>query len=513
MASPASALGLVLAACLPAAEIVQRERIEVGRAWAGHPVDFALVTKGSHQFVAWYDTARRLTVSHRQLPATTWTRTVLPTTVGWDSHNGIALAVDDSGYIHVSGNMHNVALVYFRSTRPWDIGAFTSPGMTGSRESSVTYPVFVPAPDGRLFFQFRDGGSGNGTTLWNVYSPARRQWTRVGSTGLFDGLGQSNAYPTNPLLGPDGMFHVLWMWRETPVANTNHHLSHMRGPDLERWQNLSGTSVPLPATPNTNGVVVDPTGPGNGLINMDFGIGWDGQDRPVATYHRYDQDGASQIFNARWENGAWAVRKTSRWTGFKWNLDLTGSLPHLIAAQPVRVEDGALVQRYVYRDGIRRKWTLSPTDLSILRDTLDAPPDAKAPLFALESSFPGMEVRTLEDGEWTLRWETLPTNQDQARTSYPTSTVLRLYRFTTTPLAVTRAPTPAAPTLHRRARGIVATSTVGAWTWEIATPDGRLLAHSPTLAAGEALLVPPRGVSVVRLRSPAGTHTRILSRP
>jgi len=513
MASPASALGLVLAACLPAAEIVQRERIEVGRAWAGHPVDFALVTKGSHQFVAWYDTARRLTVSHRQLPALNWTSTVLPTTVGWDSHNGIAMAVDDSGYVHVSGNMHNVPLVYFRSSRPWDIGAFAAPGMTGSRESSVTYPVFVAAPDGRLFFQFRDGGSGNGTTLWNVYSPATRKWTRVGAAGLFDGLGQSNAYPTNPLLGPDGMFHVLWMWRETPVANTNHHLSHMRSPDLERWQNLSGSAVSQPATPNTPGVVVDPTGPGNGLINMDFGIGWDGQGRPVATYHRYDADSVSQIFNARWENGAWAVRKTSRWTGFKWNLDLTGSLPHLIAAQPVRLEDGALTQRYAYRDGIRRKWILSPSDLSILRDTLDVPPPAKAPLTALESSFPGMEVRTLEDGEWTLRWETLPTNQDLARTSYPTSTVLRLYRFVAAPLAASPAPRPAGPTARSLRRGIVATSAEAGWSWEIASPDGRILDRSAPLPAGEAYLVPPRGLSILRLRSPTGEHLRILTHP
>ncbi len=98
MPSPAVAFGLVLAVCLPAAEIVQRERLDVGRAWAGHPLDFALVTKGSHQFVAWYDTARRLTVSHRQLPATTWTRTNLPTTVGWDSHNGIALG--NGQFIH-----------------------------------------------------------------------------------------------------------------------------------------------------------------------------------------------------------------------------------------------------------------------------------------------------------------------------------------------------------------------------------------------------------------------------
>ncbi len=513
MPSPAVAFGLVLAACLPAAEIVQRERLDVGRAWAGHPLDFALVTKGSHQFVAWYDTARRLTVSHRQLPATTWTKSVLPTTVGWDSHNGIALAVDDSGYVHVSGNMHNVPLIYFRSTRAWDISAFTAPGMTGSREASVTYPVFVAAPDGRLFFQFRDGGSGNGTTLWNVYSPATRKWTRVGNSGLFDGLGQSNAYPTNPVLGPDGFFHVLWMWRETPVANTNHHLSHMRSSDLERWQSQSRSTVALPVTPNTAGVVVDPIGPGNGLINMDFGIGWDDQSRPVATYHRYDQDGASQIFNTRWENGAWVLHKTSRWSGFRWNLDLTGSLAHDIAAQPVRMEDGAMVQRYTYRDGIRRKWTLSPTDLSIVRDTLDTPPRAKAPLYELESTFPGMEPRMLEDGEWTLRWETLPTNQDVARTSYPTSTMLRLHRFSAQSVSASKAPPRAGLEAERTHLGLILSSGHEDWSWELATPQGRLLGHAAHLPSGTTRITPPAGTTILRMWSQHGEVVKILTQP
>lgn len=423
-----------------ASEWKQVESIYVDSAWAGHPVDFAMVQKAPHQYLAFYNRYQEMVVAHRQIGESKWSLKALPTKIGWDSHNSIAMAVDDSGYIHISGNMHNVPLIYFRSNKPHDATAFTKLGMTGQLESSVTYPIFLVAPSGQLYFQFRDGGSGNGNTLWNVYSTLTKQWTRVGSTGLFNGENTCNAYPANPVMGPDGLFHVLWMWRETPVANTNFHISHMKTADLQTWKSQNGQTLTLPITPQTTGVVVDPVASGKGLINMDFGLGWDSQSRPVATYHRYDGNSISQIFNARWENGTWKIYQTSKWNNFKWDLDRTGSLSHDIAAQPIVREDGRLVQRYVYRDGIRRKWILEESNLSILKDTLDAPPVSMQSLYQVQSTFPGMEVHLMQQGEWLLRWEALPINQDQPRTSYPSSSPLYLYHYqeVTVPLRDTR---------------------------------------------------------------------------
>jgi hypothetical protein len=86
---------------------------------------------------------------------------------------------------------------------------------------------------------------------------------------LFNGEGQVNAYQTSPVAGPDGFFHVIWMWRNTPVANTNHHLSHIKSRDLINWETMSGVKLQIPITQSTQGVVADPVGPGRGLINMD----------------------------------------------------------------------------------------------------------------------------------------------------------------------------------------------------------------------------------------------------
>ena len=50
-----------------------------------------------------------------------WTTKAFPTTLGWDSHNYVSLGLDRDRNLHVSGNMHNVALIYFRTSTPGDI--------------------------------------------------------------------------------------------------------------------------------------------------------------------------------------------------------------------------------------------------------------------------------------------------------------------------------------------------------------------------------------------------------
>jgi hypothetical protein len=329
--------------------------------------------------------------------------------------------------------MHGVPLVYFRSLRPLAIDSFVAPGMVGTRETGVTYPVFFrgPAPGHDLFFQYRDGGSGNGTTLWNRYDLAQKKWARVTDQGLFNGEGVVNAYPSDPLLGPDGYFHIIWMWRETPVANTNHDLSHMKSKDLLNWETMSGTKLTLPVVRATAGVVVDPVQSGNGLINMSFNIGWDSQKRAVVGYHKYDAGSISQRWNTRWETNKWVIYQTSSWTTYKWPLDLTGSLVGNISADPVSIDGkGRLVQNYYHVNYGSRMWILNEATLKPLKDTLrDISPDV-ASISRVESTFPGMEVHLLKSGDYYLRWETLPQNQDQPRNPpLPAPGMLRVYKI------------------------------------------------------------------------------------
>ena len=82
------------------------EVIDVAPVWSGHPVGFHSLVASNRQFVAFYDADRQLTVAMRLLPATNWTFARLPERVGWDSHNYVTMALDKSGYLHLSGNMH-----------------------------------------------------------------------------------------------------------------------------------------------------------------------------------------------------------------------------------------------------------------------------------------------------------------------------------------------------------------------------------------------------------------------
>ncbi|MFP5209791.1 MAG: BNR-4 repeat-containing protein, partial [Acidobacteriota bacterium] len=116
--------------------------IDVAPVWAGHPTGFALLTHGDQQYVAYYAADRRMTVAQRTLGEKQWHYTVLPSTIGWDSHNYVTMSLDRDGYLHVSGNMHVAPLVYFRSTRPGDASSLVRvPAMTGKNETRVTYPV------------------------------------------------------------------------------------------------------------------------------------------------------------------------------------------------------------------------------------------------------------------------------------------------------------------------------------------------------------------------------------
>jgi hypothetical protein len=415
---------------------VVAEVSEIGPVWSGHPVAFALATHGRRQLAAFYDAERRLTVAARTLGDPGWQRAVLPSTVGWDSHNGIAMAVDSAGHVHVAGNMHSSPLTYFRTTRPLDIASFERvPAMVGTQESSCTYPEFWRGPAGELVFAYRDGRSGSGNHVFNAYDAGRRAWRRLLGAPLTDGEGRRNAYPVGPRRGPDGLWHLVWVWRDTPDAATNHDLSYARSRDLVSWETGAGRPLKLPITLAT-AEVVDPVPAHGGMINNNTKVGFDSRRRPVIAYHKHDAAGNTQLHNARLEDGRWRIYQTSSWT-YRWAFGGGGTLVFDIQVEPVELQpDGSLVQGYAHaREGtgafLLDEATLRPSKVVPL------PRPYPAALDRPESPTPGMRVQWSRDwGEspdpalvYALRWETLEANRDQPRAEAPRPTALRLYAF------------------------------------------------------------------------------------
>jgi len=418
--------------------------------WSGHPVGFDLLTHGAYQFVAFYDAQRRMTVGQRTLGSAQWTfvrpegrlleRRKRPSTVvDWDSHNYLTLAVDSDEHLHLAGNMHVDPLVYFRTTKPLDVTTLTRiDRMVGENEDRCTYPVFMAGPKGELLFRYRDGSSGNGVDFYNRYNPATQTWTRLLDKPLLDGQGKRNAYSRVPVLGPDGRYHLIWMWRDTPDCATNHDISYARSPDLVHWENCRGEPLTLPITLASD-TIVDPVPSDGGMINMTQSLGFDAKNRPLVSYHKFDADGSTQAYSARLEDGEWRLYQTSDWN-YRWNFSGGGSVGAEIRLGGVRVEaDGGLSQTYrpiKHGSGI---WKLDEASLKPIGTY--PPPPALLPgeLRKPTSGFPGMSVR-LQTGrgegnafgvKYVLRWETLGPNRDRPRKDIPPPSELKLYEVRT----------------------------------------------------------------------------------
>jgi len=420
----------------------------IDRVWSGHPVSFALLTERGHQFVAYYDAERRITVAGRKLGDTQWTRLQPPgvpvpgqkrtsNITTWDSHNTLRLALDRDGCLHLSGNMHVNPLVYYRTRVPFDVSTLERlDRMTGEREARCTYPVFFKNAAGDLLFRYRDGSSGNGADLYNIYDHAARTWRRMIETPLLDGEGERNGYAIEPTLGPDGRFHLVWMWRETPDCATNHTISYARSRDFVQWENSRGVPLKLPITLAT-GDVIDAAKPGQGLINMTFNLGFDAHQRPVVVYHRYDAQLHSQAYVARpaasAQAGAWDVRQLSAWD-FTWVFSGGGSIVgEVTLGPPRRAPDGSLLVDYWTKAAGGGRWRMNGETLEVAATLPAATATLPAALRRVQSPTPGMEVQTITSRaagkRWVLRWETLGRNRDRPRDFTPPPTELRLYEL------------------------------------------------------------------------------------
>jgi hypothetical protein len=386
----------------PSNDDVVREESGIGRTWAGMHVTQRVLTDGDDQYIAYYNVNRDMVVAHRSLsdPAAVWTKKVLPTRIGWDSHNYISIGLDRDGQLHVSGNMHNAPLIYFRTDVAGDVTSLkrVTNMVSAGTENSVTYPEFVNRNDGSLVFSYRNGGSGDGVSYFNVYDENTKTWRRLLDAPLFDGSGTAsnpggtwNAYFEGPTRGPDGLFHLLWVWRDTGDAATNSMLSYARSENLVDWFDSAGN---------------------------------DADGKPLITYHKYDETGASQVYAARADGtGEWDVQQISDWDG-RWQFGGGGSLNFDVQMKGTQVLDNG---------DIRVDFLCSNDSQSIVIDD-DLLPVAQVPtpslpghITGVRGTYPGLEVNLTQDlagsqatGTYYLRWESLPGNGDQPRTSWPT---------------------------------------------------------------------------------------------
>jgi hypothetical protein len=398
---------------------------------AAFPIAVDLLTEVDRQYLAYFDSAREMTVVSRDMGSTDWTYQGLDTFLPWDVHNAPHMGVDINGHLHVAGNMHSSPLLYYRTTVAGDVTSLTGPlAMVGTEEVQVTYPYFFKDSRGWLLFKYRSGLSGDGVQYINIWDHGLGTWSRVVDEPYIADA-TASAYDYGPV-SHEGWWHTAWMWRETPSTSTNHDVCYARSVDLVDWETSDGTALTLPIDQST-AEVVDPSPEGSGLLNTSIHLGFDSLGRPIVSYVRYDASGYSQVFNTRLEGGSWVTYQTSDWT-HRIEIGFDPDPAAYLFISEVQVEpDGGLSQTYLHWMEGRGKWRLD--EATLLPAGTYPHPHLMIPEEFFEVRSPGDGLRAAmkfgrgrhENAPWYfVRWE-VATVIDPRPPEWPDPTELHIY--------------------------------------------------------------------------------------
>lgn len=404
----------------------------VGKAWSGDPVKFAMAVANGRLYIGYYDANRRLILTSRAVAGGPWSRKALETVVGWDSHNAIVIAFDAKGRLHVAANMHVSPLNYYISDKSGSVLSLKRvPSLqSGSSEQRVTYPTFIKDGQGKLYFRYRDGMSGNGNDIYLAFDAEAARWRALTARPVLDGEGERNAYSAGPTLGPDGWFHMAWVWRDSPAAETTHDLCYAKSRNLINWQRSDGSPIALPIT-LARSEIIDPVPVHGGMINNQT-IGFDAGKRVMVVYHKFDANGNTQIYLARHEVAGWHIVQVSQWRDFRWDFKGGGTLNGVVdIGAPSQAGSEILIP--VAREGRSFLIRLSARSLMASRDTQSAKMAAARPWPTVQPP-PGMKSNKLTatggGKTFLLQWSTLPNNRDQPRAIIPSPSDLLLFERT-----------------------------------------------------------------------------------
>jgi hypothetical protein len=340
----------------------QVKTFPIGLAYAGDGVNAGIfrvssvLSANGRQFATYYDADGNIVVASRKLGQGDWDIAVEPFKGNVkDAHDDVVLGVSTDGLLHISYGHHNVPLRYRVTARLYDIRSFGDERpMTGQNENKLTYPQFLSAPDGTLYFFYRDGSSGNGNLCINRYDASSKNW-QVVAHPLIDGENKCNPYVWRPSFGPDGSLHLAWCWRDTPAAQTNHDLCYARSSDGGKtWLRSDGTPQPLPITPENAQVVIH-IAKGSNLINQ-CSTAVDADGHPHLAQYYNDANGIVQFYHVWFDGSAWHQNQVSHRTQ-KFTLGGGGSLAIPISRPEIAISRSGAVYLIVrdaeYGNGIR----------------------------------------------------------------------------------------------------------------------------------------------------------------
>ena len=264
-----------------------------------------------------------------------------------------------------------------------------------------------------------------------MFDSVSGKWSRLTDTPLTDGEGHRNAYFMGPVLGPDQQFHIAWVWRESPMAETNHDLSYAKSPDLIHWFRADGSALALPIRLK-DAEIVDPVPTEGGMINNNTIVGFDERGRPTITYHKFDKAGDTEIYLARYEGkGAgktgWRIAQISQWKGYRWDFRGGGSLNSEIFVSGAEPIGKGLLKIPVIRLGQSIDFIVRSDDLTLVEERPVA--SLKDELVKSVAVPEGMQLNVVTapgegDTLYALAWPARPPHRDVPSSDIPDPTTL-----------------------------------------------------------------------------------------
>ncbi len=234
--------------------------------WASFDQD-KILSYAQYQYTVYWDADKALVVVRRDLQTHQIQALRLPhytlTIEPKDGHRNAVLGISPAdGRLHVSWDHHVNDLRYTRTRKDF----LTNPPGTMSEEDfepaqslapgapqGVTYPRFVNDGNGRLYFVYRSGGSGDGRTVIARYEAKDGKWSvssglLFGSEGSYEAWHNSrsrNAYLHDVLFDTKNRLHATWLYREIAGSwASNHDLHYAYSDDFGvTWMNNTGEQI------------------------------------------------------------------------------------------------------------------------------------------------------------------------------------------------------------------------------------------------------------------------------
>jgi hypothetical protein len=314
-----------------------------------------LTTYGGYQYVTYFDAERRLCIGRRKLPTGSWQVIQFKDHKFEtnDSHNTSVIGIcAKDGTIHMAFDHHASQLNYRVSklaaahdpdSVEWTaelFGPVTHSLGSITTDAQVTYPRFVPGPNGNLMLYYRAVTSGNGDGMIEEYDGDKHDWTPglgrfiARDVGTYRFRGRTSHYRCpymNSLSYAGNRLHASWIWRdrfEKTHPINQHDLCYAYSDDHGRtWMNSDGQPIGKTGVNGIHlgspGLVVAPINSYSGLSNSNT--------------HFAFADGSIHIVMRRNLTGTREGRYHHYWrtSAGEWGqqvLPFTGSRPKLVGS-------------------------------------------------------------------------------------------------------------------------------------------------------------------------------------